>query len=83
MCKIASWWEAAVQHRELSSMLCDGLEGWGWGRGETQVQEEGIYGCIELIHYATQQKLTQQCKAIIFQFQKRKKRKPSPKDFGV
>ena len=30
-----SWWEAALQHRELSSMLCDGLEGrdreWGGG----------------------------------------------------
>ena len=83
MCEIASWWEATVQHRELSSMLCDDLEGWGWGRGERQVQGEGIYGSIELIHFVTQQKRTQQCKAIIFQFQTRKKRKPSPQDFGV
>ena len=27
ICKVASWWEAAVLHRELSSLLCDDLEG--------------------------------------------------------
>ena len=28
MCETDSWWEAAVQHRELSLVLCDDLEGW-------------------------------------------------------
>ena len=28
ICKIDSQWEPAVQHRELSSVLCDGLVGW-------------------------------------------------------
>ena len=28
MCTIAIWWEAAVQHRKLSSVLCDDLERW-------------------------------------------------------
>ena len=27
-CKIDSQWEAATQHREISSVLCDQLEGW-------------------------------------------------------
>ena len=27
-CKIDSWWEAAAEHREISSVLCDHLEGW-------------------------------------------------------
>ena len=26
------WWKAAVWHRELSSVLCDDLEGWGGAR---------------------------------------------------
>ena len=39
MCKTDNQWEAVVQHRRLSSMLCDDLEGWngGW-------QEEGSTG---------------------------------------
>ena len=57
-------------------MPCDDLEGWGWGRGERQVQEEGIYGSIELIHYATQQKLTQQCKALYSSSKKEGKENP-------
>ena len=32
-------WEPAVSHTELSSVLCDDLQGWGELRGE--VQEEG------------------------------------------
>ena len=31
MCKIDSQWEAAIKHRELSSVLCDDLEGWDGG----------------------------------------------------
>ena len=40
MCKIDSWWESSVYHMELSSMLCDGLEGWDGACGR-QVQERG------------------------------------------
>ena len=35
MCNIGCWWEAAVKQRELSSVLCDDLDGWdrdGWRR---------------------------------------------------
>ena len=35
-----SSWGAAVEHRELSSVLCDGLEGWDGGGGR-EVQEGG------------------------------------------
>ena len=34
-----SEWEAAVQHRELSSVLCEDLEGWDVGG---YLQREGI-----------------------------------------
>ena len=63
ICKTDSKWEAAIQHRELSSVLCDDIEGWVGGR----LKREGIYVYIWLIHVAVQQKLTQHCKAIIFQ----------------
>ena len=33
--KIDGQWEAAVEHRELSSVLCDNLEVWGeWAGGK-------------------------------------------------
>ena len=35
MWDIGCWWEAAVKQRELSSVLCDDLDGWdrdGWDR---------------------------------------------------
>ena len=38
-CKIASWWEAAAQHREISLVLCDDLE--GWDREDGRVAQEG------------------------------------------
>ena len=31
MCKIDSWWEAAMYHRKLSLVLCDDLGGLGCG----------------------------------------------------
>ena len=43
MCKTESWWEAAVWHRELSSVLSGDLEGWDGG-GEREVQE-GVDTC--------------------------------------
>ena len=38
MCKIDSYWEAAVQHGELSLVLCDDLEGWDGAGGGREVQ---------------------------------------------
>ena len=40
MCKIDSQWEPAVQHTELSSVLCDNLHGQDEGSGR-EVQEGG------------------------------------------
>ena len=28
VCKIDGWWKATIEHRELSSVLCDDLGGW-------------------------------------------------------
>ena len=50
-------------------MLCDHLEGWD-KEGVRETQEGGdidIYVNVQLIHFVIQQKLTQQCKAIILQ----------------
>ena len=43
MCKMVSHWEAAVQHRELNSVLCDDLEGWAGEGDGTPLQ----YSCLE------------------------------------
>ena len=45
-----------MEHRELSSVLCDNLEGWAGGVGG-RVKREGIYVYLQLIHFAIQQKL--------------------------
>ena len=37
------------------------------GRVGGRLKEEGIYVSLQLIHFVVQQKLTQQCKAIISQ----------------
>ena len=66
-CKIDSQWEAAVQHREISSVLCDHLEGWD-REGGMETQEGGDMGIyVQLIHFVIKQKLTHHCKAIILQ----------------
>ena len=39
MCKIDGWWEAAVEPGELSSGLCEDLEGWDGGGGRREAQE--------------------------------------------
>ena len=62
---VNSKWETAVQHRELSSVLCEDLEGWDVGG---RLQREGIYVHMQLIHTVTQQKPILYCKATIFQF---------------
>ena len=41
-------------------MLCGDLNG-------KEIQEEGILGCVRLIHFAAQQEITQHCKATILQ----------------
>ena len=44
MYKICSYWEeAAVWHRELSSVLCDDLEGLDVGGMGGRLTREGIY----------------------------------------
>ena len=50
ICKIESQWEFAVWLRELKQGLCVNLEGWdGEGDGR-EVQREGIYVYLWLIH---------------------------------
>ena len=58
---------AATEHREISSVFCDHLEGWGREDGrETQERGDmGIYVYVKLIRFATKQKLTHNCKAIV------------------
>ena len=42
VCKTDSPWKPAINHRELSLVLCDDLEGWGWwGGGEGSPRERG------------------------------------------
>ena len=49
--KIDSQWEAATQHREISLVLCDHLEGWDkeGGREMQEGGDMGIYVYIQLI----------------------------------
>ena len=43
-CKIASQWEAAASHREISLVLCDHLEGWDKEGGrDTRGRDMGLY----------------------------------------
>ena len=44
MCRIDSQWEHAIKHKELSSVLCDDLEGWARESGR-DVQEVEVI-CI-------------------------------------
>ena len=50
-------------------MFYDSLEGWDreGGREAQEGGNMGIYAYMELIHFVVQQKLTQNCKAIILQ----------------
>ena len=59
MCDVESEEEAAKQHRELSSALCDDLERWDGVGG--RLMREGIYVYIWLTHIVAQQKLAQHC----------------------
>ena len=53
-------------------MLCDDLEGgMEGGRVGRRLMREGIYAYMELVHFVSQQKLSQHCKAVISQFFKK------------
>ena len=69
MCKKASQWEPAIQHRTLSSLLAGDLGGWERGVGETFTCVH-IADTLQLIRFIVQQKRTQPYKAIIFQLKK-------------
>ena len=67
ICKTDSKWEVAVQHMELSSVLCDDLDMWGM----REAQEEGemyMYTHIQLIHFIAQQKLTEHLAPTVHQY---------------
>lgn len=55
MCKAESQWEAAVQHRELSSVRCADLEVWA-GEREGSSKREGMHVYTKLIHVIVQQR---------------------------
>ena len=52
-------------------MLCDDLEGWGFG----SLKREGINIYMEVILVVVQQKPTQHCKAIVIQLKINEKKK--------
>ena len=61
-----SWDEAAAQHRKHGLVLCDREV--REGMGGTEAERKGVYVYLEPIHTAARQKLTQDCTAIIFQW---------------
>ena len=56
-------------HGEISSVLCDHLEGWDreGGRETQEGADMGKYVYVKLIHFVIRQKLAHHCKAIILQ----------------
>ena len=74
-CEAGSWWEAAAEPRQLSSVLCDDL-GVGWGRWwEGGSRARGYmytYDWVMILYGRKQHKPTQHCKAIIVQLKKRR-----------
>ena len=63
--------EAALQHRELSPMLCDDLGGEGGVGG--RLKRERVHAYITWIHAVVRQKLRQHCKAVIRQLKFKRK----------
>ena len=45
-CEVDSWWEAAEWRREISSVLCDHLEGWDGEGGREGDAGGGRYGDV-------------------------------------
>ena len=70
MCKIDSQWEFVVWLRELKQGLSIILEGWDGAGDWREVQKEGIYVYLWLIHVEVWQETTEFCKAIILQEKK-------------
>ena len=66
-----NWWEPAVQHRALGSVLCDDL---GGRRGETQGRLKRS-GHIHDRCNTVQQTLTQQCQVITPQLKTKQNKK--------
>lgn len=65
------WWEAAAEHRGLSSSGLWGGVTWGWGGGR-EAREGGTWWCgtqLDSRMFAVV-RLTQHCKAIILQLKK-------------
>ena len=50
ICKIDTQWEFALRLRKLKPGLYDNLEGWEEVRGGREVQREGTYVYLQLIH---------------------------------
>ena len=50
ICKTDSQWEFAVWLRKLKQGFCINLEGWDGKGDEREVQKEGIYVYLWLIH---------------------------------
>ena len=64
MWKIDSSWEASVEHRDLSSVLYEDLEGFD-GRVGARLRREVIHAFLQLIHIVVQQKIIQRGKPIM------------------
>ena len=58
LCKINSQWEFVVWLRELKLGLCNNLEGWDAEGGGREVQREGTYVYLQLIHVDIWQETT-------------------------
>ena len=67
ICKTDSQREFAVWLRKLKQGLCINLEGWDGKGGGREVQKDGIYVYLWLIHVEVLQKTAEFCKAISFQ----------------
>ena len=61
-----SWWEAVMQRRELSSVLCDDPEGWAREGGREAQEAGGV--CIQVSDSRCDTaEITQHCEPIILQ----------------
>ena len=73
ICKIDSWWEVAVQHREPRPVLCDdlGVWEWLWGIDSGGRWYMSKYGWFALLYGRNQHK---HCKAIFLQLKSKLKK---------
>ena len=63
-----------MSHREFSSVLCVDFDGRDVGSMGGRLPREGVYVCIELGSHSCTAETTQQRKAFILQFKKKKVR---------